>query len=143
MAGRRGPASRAPRGLLSRRWEMRRRTLFAALAAAAVGLTAVGRWSPAQEPPAEAKAAAPKGEFAGKVLFVQAKGSVRAATLQEAGVRVLGGRPFLVGKAVDDDTLTKKQYFVGSQLWLPVEDIESIAAFDNLAQLRRNAGNGQ
>jgi hypothetical protein len=122
---------------------MRRRTLFAALAAVAVGLSAVGLWSPAQEPPADAKAAVPKGEFAGKVLFVQAKGSIRAATLQEVSIRQLGGRPFLVGKAVDDDVLTKRQYFVGSQLWLPVEDIESIAAFDNLGQLRRNAGNGQ
>ena len=120
---------------------MRRRGLFVALAA--VGLSAAGFLLRADEPKADEKAAAPKGEFAGKVLFVQAKGSIRAATLQEVSVRQLGGRPFLVGKAVDDDVLTKRQYFVGSQLWLPIEDIESIAAFDNLGQLRRNAGNGQ
>jgi hypothetical protein len=120
---------------------MRRRGLFVALAA--VGLSAAGFLLRADEPKADEKAAAPKGEFAGKVLFVQAKGVVKAAALQDAGVRPLAGRPFLVGKAVNDDALNGRQFFSGAQLWLPVEDIESIAVFDTLGQLKRNVGSSQ
>jgi hypothetical protein len=121
---------------------MQRRTLLAAVAAAAVGLSAAGVWLRAQEPKAEppAKAEPPRGEFAGKVVFVQARGGVRAATLEGAALRQLGGRAFLVGKAVSDEVLTRREYFTGAQLWVPVEDIESLAVFDSLGQLRRSAG---
>ena len=52
---------------------------------------------------------------------------------------ITAGRPFLVGKALNDDVLTQRQFFTGSELWLPIEDIESLAVFDTLGQLKRNA----
>jgi hypothetical protein len=118
---------------------MSRQRLCVALAAAAAGLLAAGlvRSADEQKPPA---LPIPKGaDFTGKVVFVQTRGGVRSATLDNASLRQIGGRPFLVGKAVNDEVLTQRQFFTGAELWLPVEDIESLAVFDSLAQLKRNA----
>jgi hypothetical protein len=118
---------------------MVRRVVFGAFAVAAAGLLVIGFALRAQEP--KAPPGMPRaGDFSGKVVFVQTRGGVRSATLDNATLRQLGGRPFLVGKAVNDEVLTQKQFFTGAELWLPVEDIESMAVFDNLAQLKRNAG---
>jgi hypothetical protein len=115
---------------------MVRRVVFGAVAAA--GLLAIGFALRAQEP--KAPPGLPRaGDFTGKVVFIQTRGGVRSATLDNATLRQLGGRPFLVGKAVNDEVLTQKQFFTGAELWLPVEDIESMAVFDSLAQLKRNA----
>src|SRR5206468_2307072 len=113
---------------------MRTRALLVGLAVLTAGLWAAGYFVSAQEPEAEPKRAAakPAGEFAGKVVYVQTRAGVRAATLDKAEIRTLGGRTFLVGKAISDEVLTQKQFFTGSQLWLPVEDIESMAVFDSL-----------
>jgi hypothetical protein len=114
--------------------------VIAGLAAAAAGLLAAGYVLRADEPKAPPTGAARAGEFAGKVVFVQTRGGVRSATLENAALRPLAGRPFLVGKALNDDTLTPRQFFTGAELWLPVEDIEALTVFDTLAQLKRNAG---
>src|SRR5262245_867710 len=138
--GVRRPGSGASPEPSSTRCDMSRRTLFAGLAAVVV-LASAGLLLRAQDKSADTpKAALPRGEFAGKVLFVQTKAGVRGATLENASLRQLGNRTFLVGKAVNDDVLTHRQYFVGAELWLPVDEVESIAAFENLGQLRRNAG---
>src|SRR6516225_727591 len=90
------------------RCDMARRRVFGGAAVAAAGLLAAGLLLRADEPkapPAGAGAAARAGDFAGKVVFVQTRGGVRSATLENAAVRPLAGRPFLVGKALNDDTL--------------------------------------
>jgi hypothetical protein len=120
---------------------MARRRVIGGAAVAAAGLLAAGLLLRADEPKAPpAVAAARAADFAGKVVFVQTRGGVRSATLENAAVRPLAGRPFLVGKALNDDTLTPRQFFTGAELWLPVEDIESLTVFDSLGQLKRNAG---
>src|SRR3712207_2163326 len=88
---------------------MSKRTLFAALAV--VGLSAAGLVLHAQEPKADPVAR--NNEFAGKIVFVQARGGVRAATLEGATIRQLSHRPFLVGKAINDEALTQRQFFTG------------------------------
>jgi hypothetical protein len=89
---------------------------------------------------ADEKAPPPRDDLVGKLVYVQARGGVRNATLENAGVRVLGGRPFLVGKAIDDGTLTVSTFFTGSAVWVPVDEIESLAVYDSLAHLKRTTG---
>jgi hypothetical protein len=79
-------------------------------------------------------------EFAGKVVYVHAKAGVKEVALEKSGIRLLGGRPFLVGKSVADDAFPFRPFVNGAEMWVPVDDIESLAVFDNLAQLKRAAG---
>jgi hypothetical protein len=74
----------------------------------------------------------PTADFAGRIVVVQCKGGVKNATLENATIRLLGGRSFLVGKAINDDT--------GGEVWTPVDDIESLVVFETLGQLKRAAG---
>jgi hypothetical protein len=98
---------------------------------------AVGYVLGGDEPKGPAKA---NGEFAGKIVVVQTKAGVKNATIENAGIRPLGNRSFLVGKSIADDVINQRSYFTGSEVWVPVDDIESLVVFETLNQLRRNAG---
>jgi hypothetical protein len=91
----------------------------------------------ADEPKAPPRADA---DFTGKVVFVHVRGGVKNATLEKAAVRPLGGRPFLVGKAIDDGGLTGTTYFTGAEVWVPVDEIQSLAVYDNIGHLKRATG---
>ncbi len=80
------------------------------------------------------------GEFAGKLVYVQARAGVKEVLLEKAEVRPLGGRPFLVGKSVADDALGFRPFVTGAEVWVPVDEVESLAVYDGLAQFRRSAG---
>jgi hypothetical protein len=82
----------------------------------------------------------PNDDFAGKVVYVHAKAGVKEVALEKAGVRLLGGRPFLVGKAVTDDIFPVRPFVAGAEMWVPVDEIESLAVFETLGQLKRAAG---
>jgi len=99
---------------------------------------AVGLMLRADEPKAAPQK--PVGDFAGRIVVVQSKGGVKNATLENATVRVLGGRSFFVGKAINDETLNQRSFFTGAEVWVPVDDIESLAVFETLGQLKRAAG---
>jgi hypothetical protein len=89
---------------------------------------------------ADERAPQPRDDFAGKLVYVQARGGVRSVTLENVSIRAVGGRPFMVGKAIDDGTLTVSTYFTGAAVWVPVDEIESLAVYDGLAQLKRTSG---
>ena len=82
----------------------------------------------------------PTADFAGRIVVVQCKGGVKNATLENATIRLLGGRSFLVGKAINDDTINQRSFFTGGEVWTPVDDIESLVVFETLGQLKRAAG---
>lgn len=113
---------------------MQRRVWFGVLAATAVAGLLLRADEPKPPPPK------PVGDFTGKVVVVQSKGGVKNATLENAGVRALGGRAFFVGKAINDETLNQRSFFTGAEVWVPVDDIESLAVFETLGQLKRAAG---
>jgi hypothetical protein len=110
---------------------MTRRVCFGVLVLAAAGALLLR---------ADERAPQPREDFTGKLVYVQARGGVRSATLENASIRSLGGRPFLVGKAIDDGTLTVSTFFTGAAVWVPVDEIESLAVYDSLAQLKRTSG---
>jgi hypothetical protein len=111
---------------------MTRRVWLGVLAVAAVG----GLLSRAED-----KVAPPREpDFTGKVVYVQSRAGVKEVLLEKAGVRPLGGRPFLVGKAVADDAVNSRPFVNGGEIWVPVDEIESLAVFDGLAQFRRSQG---
>jgi hypothetical protein len=81
------------------------------------------------------KEAALNADFVGKIVFVQT--AKDAATLEEARVTQLGERPFLVGRVVRENFLTKA-LFVGTTSYVPVSDIVRIVVCDNLEQLKNS-----
>src|SRR3954447_26319863 len=89
---------------------------------------------------ADDKAPPREPDFTGKLVYVQARAGVKEVLLEKAAVRPLGGRAFLVGKAVADDAIASRPFVAGGEVWLPVDEVESLAVFDNLAQFRRSSG---
>jgi len=90
---------------------------------------------------ADDKAATPREpDFTGKFVYVQARAGVKVVLLEKAAVRALGGRPFLVGKAVPDETIAYRAFVVGAEVWVPLDEVESLAVFDNVAQYKRSSG---
>jgi hypothetical protein len=89
-----------------------------------------------QKPAPQPKAG---GEFNGKVVVVMAKGGIKSATLEGVVLRTLGARAFLVGKSVGDEVINRRDVYTGAEVWVPVDEVESLAVFDNLGQLRRSA----
>lgn len=87
--------------------------------------------------PAPAKAGS---EFTGRLVYVQTRGGPKGLAIENSSVRVMGGRPFLVGKSTADEAVSWKTYFTGTEVWLPVDEIEAISVFENLTQLKRAAG---
>jgi hypothetical protein len=108
------------------------RHLFLALVALAGGALLCGlttRAAPAtQEPP-------PDEDFVGKVVFVQT--DREAVTLEKARVRNLGGRAFVVGRALDDETVTRAQ-FVGLVQWVPLSDVRRMVVSEDLEQFQKS-----
>src|SRR5439155_24514023 len=76
-------------------------------------------------------------DFTGKLVYVQARAGVKEVLLEKAAVRPLGGRPFLVGKSVTDDAIPYRPFVAGAEVWVPVDEVESLAVFDSLAQFKR------
>jgi hypothetical protein len=64
---------------------------------------------------AQGKEINPKGLL---VVFSKEK----SATLKDARIRSLGGRSFVVGRAVEGPKITKPD-FVGWMVWIPVDDV--------------------
>jgi hypothetical protein len=80
----------------------------------------------------------PEPDFTGKLVYVQSRAGVKEVLLEKAAVRPLGGRPFLVGKAVTDDAITYRPFVTGGEVWVPVDEVESLAVFDGITQFRRS-----
>jgi hypothetical protein len=90
-------------------------------------------------PAADEKAPPPREpDFTGKLVYVQSRAGVKEVLLEKASVRPLGGRPFLVGKAVAEDAVPFRQFTAGAEVWVPVDEVESLAVFDGVAQFRRS-----
>jgi hypothetical protein len=83
-------------------------------------------------PPAPAP---PDEDFVGNVVFVQT--DREAVTLEKARVRHLGGRAFVVGRAVDDEAVTRPQ-FVGLRQWLPLSDVRRMVVSEDLEQFKKS-----
>ncbi|HEY1375572.1 MAG TPA: hypothetical protein VGF55_02200 [Gemmataceae bacterium] len=104
-----------------------------AAAVVVVGALVLRAQEPKPAPPAKNG-----GEFAGKLVYVQSRAGVKEVLLEKAEVRPLGGRPFLVGKSVTDDALSFRPFVTGAEVWVPVDEVESLAVYDGLAQFRRS-----
>jgi hypothetical protein len=79
-------------------------------------------------------------DFIGKVVFVQTQR--QAVTLEKARARHLGGRAFVVGRVVDDETVTRPQ-FAGLTLWLPLSEVTRMVVSDNLEQFQKSCKAGR
>src|SRR5437868_15066538 len=90
--------------------------LSAVLVAAGAVTTLVVR--AADQKPAPAGDAA----FVGRLMFIQAKTTPGAVTLENVQLRRLGERAFLVGKEVEG-AMTRAT-FTGKQVWMPVNDVD-------------------
>jgi hypothetical protein len=115
---------------------MQRRVLFAlrvvVLAAVAGGLTScAAQTKRAPSRPAEA----PDEDFVGNVVFVQMDRD--AVTLEKARVRHVGGRAFVVGRALDDEAVTRAR-FVGLTHWLPLSDVKRMIVSEDLEQFKKS-----
>jgi hypothetical protein len=116
---------------------MSRQGLPVLLGLAVLGVLAAGPTALAQRPKASAKAAKPEVSFKGKLVLVQTKS--QAVVLENARLRPLGDRSFVVGKAIQDNVVTKAP-FPGATIWLPVADVLQVAEFDSLDHLRQSLG---
>src|SRR5215469_2953806 len=102
------------------------------LAVLAGGALLCGLTTRAAPPSPEAPA---DEDFVGKVVFVQS--DREAVTLENARVRHLGGRAFLVGRVLDDETVTRAQ-FVGLTQWLPLSDVRRMIVSEGLEQFKKS-----
>jgi hypothetical protein len=102
------------------------------LAVLAGGALLCGLTTRAAPPTPEAP---PDEDFVGKVVFVQTDRD--AVTLEKARVRHLGGRAFLVGRVIDDETVTRAQ-FVGLTQWVPLSDVRRMVVSEGLEQFRKS-----
>lgn len=88
----------------------------------------LGFQKPPQPPP-------PTGtEFKGKIIVVYTKNQAAGPMLEKAGVRELGQRFFLVGKVCDE-----RARWAGSTIWLAMDEVSMIAAFDTIDEARKAA----
>src|SRR5262249_54992668 len=78
-------------------------------------------------------AATPKEETLGKYVFVY--GGVHSSALENAQVKKLGDRYFVVGRVVDDPNLPNR--LAGSTLFLPLSDVKSLATYETLDDLKK------
>jgi hypothetical protein len=84
---------------------------------------------------AEDKKPAPAAPFAGKVIVVtQSTHDSRGMVLQDAQVRQLGGKAFLVGKGA---TIVEAGYNTDRATWVAVDAIVNIVEFKSIEELRR------
>jgi hypothetical protein len=92
---------------------------------------------------ADEKAPAPpraEPDFTGKLVYVQSRAGLKEVLLEKAAVRPMGARAFLVGKSVNDDAIAYRPFVSGAEVWVPVDEVESLSVFDNLAQYKRSSG---
>lgn len=109
---------------------MFRKTLVAGLAVLAV--VALGSAAPQKLEP---KGAVEEADFTGKVLSVQVAEPARGAVLQNARLKRLGGRLFLVGESprTDPDEDAPEAVY-----WFPVENINLIREYKTLEDLKKD-----
>jgi hypothetical protein len=89
-----------------------------------IGIASLGR-------SAEGPKVAPQPESVSKhTVLVLAKEQV-AATLEQAQIRQLGGRRFIVGKVVKGSPYTKDT-FSGGTVWIPVDDVTQLVELPDL-----------
>ena len=108
---------------------MLRKTLVAGLAVLAV--VAVGSAAPQRADPKATEDA----DFTGKVLSVQVTEPARGAVLQNARLKRLGGRMFLVGESprTDPDEDAPEAVY-----WFPVENIQLIREYKTLEDMKKD-----
>ena len=75
-----------------------------------------------------------RSPFAGKYLALHIRGRNYPLPFQEANLRYLGERCYIVGKVVPN-ILPKDRHATGT-VWFPVGDADEIVEFDTLAKLR-------
>jgi hypothetical protein len=110
---------------------MYRKTLVVSLM---VGVVAALSWAAPQRGHGPKAALSEEADFCGKVLAVSVKGPCQGAVLQNARVKRLGERAFLVGETVkrsDDDE------FPEATFWFPVEDVQMIRAFKSVEDVKK------
>jgi hypothetical protein len=93
----------------------------------------------------EPRPPAGEADFTGKVLVVSMDAPEKfGAVLEQVQVRKLGGRAFLVGKAVDDGR-EGGSFYKGRTLWIAVERVTHMVEFANLDELKKayEQGNGR
>jgi hypothetical protein len=65
-----------------------------------------------------------------KPVLVLSKQSGVAATLEQARIRSVGGRQFVVGKEMKDSSYTKAN-FAGGTIWIPLDDVTQLVELAN------------
>jgi hypothetical protein len=86
--------------------------------------------------PGQQQAAPPKDDVLGKYVFVY--GGVHAGALEDAKVKKLGDRYFVVGRVVRDPALPNRQG--GAILYIPLSDVKSLSAYETLDDLKKAWG---
>lgn len=76
---------------------------------------------------------APPLAFAGKIVLLQSKS--HPVTIENPVVKQLGDRWFVTGKSVRSEVA--RDWFVGSTVWMPVTEVDTIAEFEDMEQLRK------
>ena len=87
--------------------------------------------------PGNANAGQP-APFSGKAVFVEAGKNVMTV-LEDVQVRTIGNRTFIVGRAVRENYITQEP-FPGTTVWVPIETVERIVEFKDLADLKNRSG---
>jgi hypothetical protein len=91
----------------------------------------------AQSPPSPGMASSLKT----KLLVVRMKPNSEMVFIQNATTNVLGDRTFLAGTNTTIRELTTDKFGFGDrEIWLPVNDIQSIVVFENKAQIEGHFG---
>jgi len=109
--------------------------------ALAVALVALAAGAPSPAAPNKSDGSKPAAdllEFTGKALIVWAKDPVKGGVLQNARVRRLGDKAFLVGESAKADDADDDPECV---LWIPVEDVQLIHEYKSLADARKAYAN--
>ena len=108
------------------------------LAISALGTALIAGLALADEP--KAAAANDEHDFGGKVLVVvthpqAAQAPAGGGYLENAKVRKIGDRSFVVGKAVDLGTLSVQPK--GTTVWFPLSEVVQMTEYDSADALRK------
>ena len=74
-----------------------------------------------------------EADFTGKVLITASSGVPNGVILEQASIRRVGGRAFLVGNAF---TLSDGDKGPSNVAWLPVDNLQYIAEFDSVEEIK-------
>jgi hypothetical protein len=114
---------------------MSRRTVFALLVFAAIGVIVLGL---SQHAPlaAQAPQPGPLSGLKGKLLLVEMRPNGKMVFVRDPSTSALGDHAFLVGTNTMVQDLTRDHLGMGErEIWLPIGDIQSVIVFDNAAQI--------